>query len=270
MATSYKSVHLPVGYEVAIQTDPATPDVYTDLGVTMNEGSLAFSYDSVKITGSKAEGVLNYNKNMALEATFTLLQQDLNNINKLMTGTTSYAAVAGTPVAGATQTLVANAWSFDKFYPFEHQQGTGVVPTAISLANDGAIVEQTDYFIMQDASGKWGFMVIDTVDTDTAFNLVATYTYTPSASRTLSAGSSSVDIVPRSLRIRKLLDTGKYWTMIIYAAVNSGGLNFSLPRYDADEPSVLEVVMTGQLDTARADLDQLFKITDEYGIEDIA
>jgi len=269
MATTYKAVHLPVGYEVAIQTDTATPDVYTELGVTMNEGSLAFAYDTVKVTGSRAEGVLNFIKNLSLEATFTLLQIELSNINKLMSGATTYAAVAGTPVAGATMTLVANDWDFNVFYPFTNQQGAGTVPTAISLANDGAIVLNTDYFIMQNDEGKWGFMVIDTADTDTAFNLVATYTYTPSASRTLSAGAASVDITPRSLRIRKLLDTGKYWTMYIYAAVNSSGLTFSLPRYDADEPSILEVVMTGQLDTDRAAQDQLFKIVDEFGITDI-
>ncbi len=269
MATTYKAVHLPVGYEVAIQTDPAVPDVYTDLGVTMNEGSLAFSYDAVKVTGSRAEGVLNFFKNMVMEAAFTLMQQELSNIAKLLSGAGSYAVVAGTPVVGATQTLVALAWAFDKFYAFEHQQGAGTVPTAVSVVNNGALAEQTDYFIMQDASGKWGIMVIDTAATDVAYNLVITYTYTPAAKRTLSAGSASVDVTPRSLRIRKLLDTGKYWTMYIYAAVNSGGLSFSLPRYDADEPSILEVTMSGQLDTARSDLDQLFKIEDEFGITDI-
>ena len=57
--------------------------------------------------------------------------------------------------------------------------------------------------------------------------------------------------------------------MYIYAAVNTSGLTFSLPRYDEDEPASLEITMTGQLDTTRSDLDQLFKIEDEFGITDI-
>lgn len=269
MATTYKSIHLPVGYEVAIQTDPTVPDVYTDLGVTMNEGTLNFAYDAVKVTGSRAEGVLNFIKNMSLEASFTLLQQELSNINKLMSGATSYAATAGTPVVGATYTLTALAWEYNQFYAFPNQQYDGTTPTSISIANNGALVLDTDYFVIQDAAGVWGFTVKDTAAADRAYNLVATYSYTPAAARTLSAGSASVDITPRSMRIRKLLDTGKYWTMIIYAAVNTSGLNFSMPRYDSDEPSILEVVMTGQLDTGRSDLDQLFKITDQFGTTDI-
>jgi hypothetical protein len=265
---AYTSVHLPVGYKVEVETT-AGSGTYTDLGVTMNEGTLNFTYDAVKVTGSKAENVLNFFKNMQLEASFTLLQQELSNIHKLMSGATTYAVVAGTPVVGATQTLVANAWDYKKFYAFEHQQGAGTVPSTISAVNDGAIVADTDYYITQDEAGKWGFVVIDTVDTDKAYNLVFTYTYTPNASRTLSAGSASIDVLARSFRISKVLDTGKTWTMVIYAGVNTAGLSFSLPRYDSDEPSILECTITGQLDTTRTDLDQLFKITDEFGITDI-
>jgi hypothetical protein len=165
------------------------------------------------------------------------------------------------------QTVVTGAWAREVFIPFNKQNGNGTVPASIVITNPGTLVLNTDYIVVQ-SNGVWGILVLATKG-NLANSLVLTYNYTPSAKRTLSMGSASVDIRPRALRIRKLLDTGKYWTMYIYAAVNSNGLTFSLPRYDADEPSILEVVMSGQLDTSRTDLDQLFKIEDEFGIENI-
>lgn len=260
----YTAVHLPVGYKVEIETD-AGSGTFTDLGVTMNEGSLAFSYDSVKVTGSRAEGVLNFFKSMTIEAQFTLLQQDLAQIDKLLSGASAYATVAGSLVSGYEQTLVANKWARSKFIPFENQNGNGDINDNVVVSNPAALTEGIDYVIMQDETGLWGVLVLDGQGVLTN-NLVLEYDYTPNASKTLTAGSASVDIKPRVLRISKELATGKWWVMTIYAAVNSGGLSFSLPRYDADEPSILEVTMAGQLDTDRSDLDKLFSISDSFGV----
>lgn len=266
---AYTSVHLPVGYKVEIETTPGS-GTFTDLGVTMNEGSLNFTYDAIKVTGSRAEGVLNFFKNMSLEASFSLLQQELSNIHKLMSGATDYSVVDGTPVS-ATDSYAIGDWSPERFYPFAHQNGAGTVPASITVESPLATVltDDTDYVIGQDGNGKWGIFFIDTVAVDPANAMEINYTYTPSASRTLSAGSSSVDISTRVMKISKELDTGKWWTMTVYAAVNTSGLSFSLPRYDSDEPSVLEVTMTGQLDTTRTELDKLFSISDSFGVTDI-
>ena len=265
MATVYKSIHLPVGYEVAIKAD-ADPD-FIDLGVTKDAGTLEFTYDAVKVTGSQAEPVLNYFKNMAMTATFSLYQQELSNINRLMSGATAYTTTAGVSVSGAVDTYLTGEWARSEFIPFQNQQGTGVVPTAISVANPGALVLDTDYSVVE-SNGKWGIVIIPARG-NLANTLAITYTYTPSASRNLTAGASSVDIEPRQLRLRKLLDTGKYWTCTIYAATATSGLSFSLPRYDEDEPNALEVVLEGQLDTSRSSMDQLFSIVDEFGTTDI-
>lgn len=266
---AYTSVHLPVGYKVEIETTPGS-GTFTDLGVTMNEGSLNFTYDAIKVTGSRAEGVLNFFKNMSLEASFSLLQQELSNIHKLMSGATDYSVVDGTPVS-ATDSYAIGGWSPERFYPFAHQNGDGTVPASITVESPLATVltNDTDYVIGQDGNGKWGVFFIDTMAVDPANAMEINYTYTPAASRTLSAGSSSVDITTRVMKISKELDTGKWWTMTIYAAVNTSGLSFSLPRYDSDEPSILEVTMTGQLDTSRSELDKLFSISDSFGITDI-
>lgn len=266
---AYTSVHLPVGSKVEIETT-AGSGTFTDLGVTMNDTTVNFTYDSIKTTGSRGEPLKNYIKNMSVEAAFSLVQQELSNIHKLMSGATAYDTVDGTPVA-ATDSYLANAWVAEKFYPFANQNGDGTVPASITVECPLATVltNDTDYVIGQDGNGKWGVFFIDTVAVDPTKAMEINYTYTPSASRTLSAGSASIDIAARAMKVSAELDTGKWWIMEIYAAVNTSGLSFSLPRYDSDDLSLLEVTMTGQLDTNRTSLDQLFKITDQYGITDI-
>lgn len=266
---AYVGVHIPAGYKVEIETT-AGSGTYTDLGVTMADGSLAISYDSVKVTGSRAEGLMNFLKNMTAEASFSLAQIELSNVHKLMSGATAYAPVAGDATA-ATDSYAANGWAVEKFIPFKNQNGAGTVPTSITVESplSTVLTNDTDYIICQDANGKWGVMFIDTVAVDPTNAMEINYTYTPSASRTLSMGSASVDIAARALKMSKQLDTGKWFTVTLYAAVNTSGLTFSFPRYDVDEPAVLEVTMTGQLDTTRTDLDQLLKIEDQYATTDI-
>ena len=266
MGQQYKSIHLPVGYSVDIKS-ASDPD-WVSLGVTANEGSLEFTYDAIKVTGSQAEGVLNFVKNMVMNAGFSLYQLELSNINRLMAGATSYSQTAATPVAVDDEDYLTGDWALDTFIPFKNQSGAGTVPTSISVVNDGTLTLDTDYLVIQ-SGGKWGIVVLDTVSTDTDETLEVNYTYTPSASRKLTAGSRAVDVQTRALRLRKELATGKFWTVEIYAATNTAGLSFSLPRFDADEPAILEVTMEGQLDTTRSDMDQLFSITDEFGTEDI-
>lgn len=266
---AYVGVHIPAGYKVEIETT-AGSGTYTDLGVTMADGSLSISYDSVKVTGSRAEGLMNFIKNMSAEAVFSLAQIELSNVHKLMSGATAYAAVAASPVS-TTDSYLGSAWAVSTFIPFAHQNGAGTVPSSITVESpiNTPLVLDTDYMVVQDEGGKWGILFIDTVAVDPTNTMEINYTYTPSASRTLSMGSASVDIAARALKLSKELDTGKWFTVTLYAAVNTSGLTFSFPRYDADEPAVLEVTMTGQLDTTRTDLDQLLKIEDQYAVSNI-
>jgi hypothetical protein len=263
MASQYKSVHLPVGYQVAVEIDGS----YVDLGVTKDNGSLEFSYDATKVQGSQAETVINYVKNMMLTATFSLYQLNLKNINMLMGGATSYSVEAGTVVEGYPEAIPVG-WEREVFIPFEKQNGAGTVPANIVVTNpSSALTLDTDYIVVE-SGGKWGIIVLDGAGTLTDV-LNFEYDYTPNAKRILTAGASTVEITPRSVRIRKEIETGKYWTMFLYSAVNTNGLSFPLPRFDEDEPASMEVVMEGQLDKDRVALDQLFKIEDEVFIEDI-
>jgi len=268
MSTNYDSVHLPRGYEVAIQTDVSTPGVYTDLGVTYEDASMEFTYDTTKWTGSQGEPIKTFLNNMAVSTTFNLAQIKLDNIDKLMSGASDYTTVAATPVAVTDETTAGGDWSAPQFIPFLNQSASGAVPASISVVNDGTLTLSDDYDIVQ-LGDTWGVYIKDTAATDDTEDVVLAYTYTPAASKKLTMGSSSVDIHPRNLRLRKNMGTTaapKWFTIVIYSAVNESGLSMAFPRWDATDPTTLAVTMTGQLDTSRTDLDQLFSITDEFGV----
>ena len=260
---AYDKVMLPRGLEVAIQTDPATPDVYTDLGLIYNDGSIEFSYDQPEWTSSQGEKIKSFIQNMQITASFDLAQMKLENIDKLMSGASAYTTVAGTLVTGHVQTLTASSWAREVFIPFDKKQAAGTAPASLVVTNPGSLVLGTDYIVTQ--SGEdWGVIVLATRG-NLANNLVFTYNYTPAASKKISLGSNSVEIVPRALRIRQNQGTSaapQYLTAVIYSAINQGGLSLTFSRFDSDAPQLVPITMVGRIDPTRTDLDQLFSFED--------
>ena len=261
---AYEKVMLPRGLEVAIQTDPATPNVYTDLGVIYNDGSIEFSYDRTEWTGSQGERIKTFLQNMQVTASFDLAEMKLENINKLMSGASNLETVAASPVSVTDEDLAPGSWALNTFIPFANQNGAGTVPTSITVANDGTLTLNTDYLIVQSA-GIWGVIIRDTGSTDVTEPLELNYTYTPAASKKLTVGSNTVEIVPRALRIRQNQGTTsapEYLTAVIYSATNEGGLALTFSRWDSDAPQLVPITMVGRIDPDRTDLDQLFSFED--------
>lgn len=261
MAAEFERVDLPTGYDLAIKT---ADDVdWVDLGPTAQDGSLEFSFDTIKATASKAQKIKTFYKNMQVTVTASFYQQYLEKISKLMGGAGTYSTVAGTLVSGAEQTLASGDWAYNTFYPITNQNGDGSAITVNSVTGgtDGALVADTDY-VLSVANGVYGITILDSVTVTTlSQDMVIDYDYTPSAQEIIKVGSASVDITAYEVRIRKPIEgTSKYQTMYIYSAANEGGFTFGFPRYDVDDVPFQEVTLVGTVDTSRTDTDQLFSI----------
>lgn len=118
----------------------------------------------------------------------TINVQFLENIDaekiSILTGAT-VTVIAGTLVAGATQTVTASTYAFNQFIKIANQNGDGSAITVNSVtgATDGLLVANTDYFVWQNAAGEYGIFIIDSVTVTTvAQNLTINYDYTPNAS----------------------------------------------------------------------------------------
>lgn len=102
---------------------------------------------------------------------------------------------AGSAVSGATQALVS-PFVANNFYEIEGQNNDGTKPTINSLtgATDGALTEDDDFHIVQNAAGKWG-IVMNTVSGGTNLSTLSqvctlNYDYTPAASQVLTGGTN--------------------------------------------------------------------------------
>jgi hypothetical protein len=253
----FERVDLPTGYDFAIKT--STDLDWLDLGPTAQDGSLEFSFDTIKATASKAQKIKTFYKNMQITITASFYQQFLEKVNKLMGGAGSYSTVAGTLVTGHVQTFAANTWAREVFIPFNRKQAAGTAPASLVVTNPGSLVLGTDYIVSK-SGDDWGVTVLATRGVLTN-NLVFTYNYTPAAQEIITVGSASVDITAYEVRIRKPIEgTGKYQTMYIYSAANEGGFTFGFPRYDVDDVPFQEVSLVGTVDVTRSDMDQLFRI----------
>ena len=102
--------------------------------------------------------------------------------------------VAGVLVPAATQTIFSGSWGYNTFEPFEHQNGSGAIiaVTSVTGSTDGALVAETDYFIVKAEDGRYGIIVKDSATVTTiSQNLALVYAYTPTASVTYETGGKS-------------------------------------------------------------------------------
>lgn len=121
--------------------------------------------------------------------TANLIENDYANIAALRGGIDVISTSTGAAIAGATQTVVSGKWEYDK--PFELTINSSVAPSAVSVTGsvDGALVENTDFFVVKLGATKYGIYVIDSVTVTTeAQDLDLVYTYTPVIGTTVTTG----------------------------------------------------------------------------------
>jgi hypothetical protein len=244
-----------------------TVEALINLGAVRNVVSQE-SWELVKVMGDNVGEIKKFIKNHINTVTFNWAELDLTNLNAIRGGIDTYSTVAAAPVAGAEQVIPANAWAYKKFIKIEHQNGDGSAITVNSVTGgtDGALVENTDYYVGQNSIGEYGIYVIDSA-TVTTTNQILTinYDYTPNASKVLKTGGK-VEIAPKVVRLTNVNEDGKKFQITIYKASNSSGINLTLPADDADDIWLTPVTLEGVCDASRTVGDQLMEIIDEQSV----
>lgn len=262
---AYGSVQIPAGCTTKVGD---TLGAMTDLGVLKGDANIEITYDKIRVLGSKAEVLKDFIKNMAANASFELYQLHLPNIQKLFDGAAEVTNTPGTLVDDEDEVISAGEWLFDQLVPFEGYNGDGSKPTINSVTGsvDGALVEDTDYYIKKNEEARWGIIVIDsaTVTTENQ-NITVNKDYTPSAAKTLKMGSKSAELTPKIVEFSKTINS-KIFRARLWAATNEEGLTFAFPDSAGDDPASIPVVLKGGLDTTKAEGEQLIEIYDEIGL----
>ena len=184
-----------------------------------------------------------------VQVTFDLAEINLTNMAVLDAGILNLSTNAGTPVAGASQLVVAGAWAYNTFINIANQNGDGTAITINSVtgATDGVLVSETDYFKGQDETGAYGIFIKNSVTVTTLNqNVTINYDYTPNSSKTVTFSDSG----EKTLKCMRLINTdanGKTFKIDIENGTNFAPISMTFAGDTQDDVAILPVDFQGDI-----------------------
>ena len=149
---------------------------------------------------------------------------------------------------------------------YANGDGTEVNTIVVTDASATEAVRNTDYVIVVGTDGRTGIArVADSSEISDGEGVLVDYAYVPLANKTMSTGGLNT-IADRYFRVTNINSAGKTFQIDIYKAKITGGLDFSYPADDGDDPLKPKIEVEGTYDITRVAGDQLFMITDEQGV----
>jgi hypothetical protein len=143
-------------------------------------------------TPRRADGIASQN----VTTTFNMWETSPAKIAAMRGGIDVITSTAGTPVAGATQTIASGGWAYDVPVEIDGQNADGTSPTINSVTGgtDGLLVVRTDYVVQKDNStGKYSLVLTDSATITTlAQAMVVDYDYTPAVLVEVTTGGLTV------------------------------------------------------------------------------
>ena len=227
--------------------------------------SLAESWDKIEVESDNAGVIKEYIKNQRVSINGQLIEIDLEMLNEIRGGIDEYSTIPGTLVQDHNQVVNSGDWHYNDFIEFEHQNGDNsqITPDSVTGSVDGALVEDTDYFVGQNERGESGLFIIDSATVTTeAQNITIVYDYTPAASKNLTSGGKKT-ISPKVVRLTNTDENGKKLQVTVYFASVEEGITFEFPSDEADDVMVAPINLVGKVDVERTVGDQLYEIIDE-------
>lgn len=221
-------------------------------------------YTPIELKPDNAVKMLKGIKDHVCKLSFEMWELNLTKLALLRGGIDSTGSTAASPVSVTNEAHTLDdtdiAW-----LSYANGDGSEVGSIVVTDADSNAAVRNTDYVIVVGPDGRTGIARVagSTVITDGDGALVS-YSYTPLANKTMSTGGLNT-IADRYVRVTNVNASGQKFQIDIYKAKVTGGLDFSYPADDGDDPLKPKIEMEGVYDTTRTAGDQLFKITDEQG-----
>ena len=223
-----------------------------DIG-TIESIAIAVEEETQSISTQYKTATLDFKSSKKASISFDLLNMDWEKI-AAMRGTEYYTTVAGTLVSDATQTI--SDPTADTFYLIENQNGDG---SKITVDSVGALVLNTDYFVVPNSEGKWGIVFAS----DETGDYVVTYDYTPSASKRFEYGGTNASDTIQA-KVVKIIGTNDQEETITYT-FNYGkvtsGLSFNFPDMNSAEVSKIPFTIECTQDPTNTSL-PIFSIDD--------
>lgn len=179
--------------------------------------------------------------------TCQIAEIDMTTYEILNKGVVSITNNAGTLVSGASQAVASGAFGFNQFIEIENQNGDGSAITVNSVtgATDGALVADTDYYVGQNGSGKYGIFILDSATVSTMAQVFTIdYDYTPNANKTITLSESGV----RTEQVARITNTnseGNTFVIELTGVTNIVPTVLPFLADDADDVMTMEIELEG-------------------------
>lgn len=197
---------------------------------------------------------------------FEVINENIDLITRA--GIDKVTNISGALVSAATQTEASGDWSYNKFIPIENQNGDGSIITVNSVTGgtDGALVEDTDFYVGQNDNGDYGVFIIDSLTVTTeSQSMEIDYDYTPNATtRRSSGGLQDLDeFKMRLTNTETISDVSKTRRFTFFKCSLGSGKVFEFQKYNAEDTrAFLPTSINAKLDTTLTKGYQLYQIDD--------
>lgn len=219
-----------------------------DIGALRNPVMTSLS-ENQSVEFDNTDPLRKFVKGKDVQITFDLAEINFSHMAVLDAGILNLTTVAAALVAGAVQLVVSGGWNFNTFILFTNQNGDGTAPTvnSVTAATDGALVEGTDYHLMQDGNGDWGIMIDDSVTvTIEAQNITIDTDYTPNASKKVTFNEDGA----KTLKYMRLINTdenGNEFRIDIEEGTNFAPISVDFAGDEEDDVAILPIDFQGKI-----------------------
>jgi len=223
-------------------------DALVDIGALRNPVFTSL-VENQAIVFDNVDDLKKFVNGKKVQVAFDLAEINLTNLAVLDGGLLSISNTAGTIVNNASQVIASGAWAFNKFIEIANQNGNGTSPTVDSVTGgtDGALVAGTDYYVGQNAEGKWGIFIIDSTDVTTLSQAITiVYDYTPNASKKLTFADSG----NKTLKCMRLINTdedSKTFKIDIENGTNFTPISIDFAGDDEEDVAILPIQFQGDV-----------------------
>jgi len=184
-----------------------------------------------------------------VQVTFDLCEINLTNLAALDAGLVTVTTTAASVVNNYSQVVAAGAWAYNKFIPFDFQNGDGsaITPDSVTAGTNGALVSETDYFIGQDADGVRGIYIKDSVTVTTLVQTITiVFDYTPAASKKIVFADSGTKTL-KCLRLINTDENSKTFKVDIENGTNFTPVSIDFAGDDEEDVAVLPIQFEGDI-----------------------
>lgn len=254
----------PDGLSMEITLDSGS--TYLDAGVMDDGASFIHEYDAPQVEFGNQQNPAPIAKNQKLQMNPSeIVSWDSEVLTALSAGLVTRTAIAGTPVAGATQLIASGDWEFDKMILLEGQNASGLVPTINSVTGsvDGAGAAD-DWTTVQGAGG-WFLIPLDGTNFTTEVQtLTIDYDYTPASGYNLTAGTTSQVLTEVGVRFTHYTNdalTAYDWRITCPRVFPNGGITLNkLGSKSGNDYDKWSIALTAERDNTQTDGEQLFTL----------